>query len=302
MLPNLRKTVVSKLALVVGAMIDEQTPNTSELANVLPLDTKRQDMREQWLRRLLKNKLLDCKLIMEPFARNELEKAANNGQVILLSMDQTDLGDRMAVIVISVRIGDRALPLIWLAEEGSANISFEGQQKILEQVLSWLPVNATVMLLADRFYPSIKLINWLNTHSWQYRIRLKSNLTVVLNNGEKTTTGVLAEGVTERCLSNILLFAQGVSTNIGIWHETGHKQPWIIAMDCPPTLAKVKDYSAWWSIEPMFSDFKGRGFELEDSKLQHADRLERLILIMTLAMYWCVNAGIDDALKNPTPI
>lgn len=45
--PELRKTVVSKLALAVGAMIGGQTPNTVELANLLPLETERQDMREQ---------------------------------------------------------------------------------------------------------------------------------------------------------------------------------------------------------------------------------------------------------------
>ena len=54
-LPKLRKTIVEKLSLAVGAMIEAKTPNTVELANVLPLPTERQDMREQWLRRLLKN-------------------------------------------------------------------------------------------------------------------------------------------------------------------------------------------------------------------------------------------------------
>jgi hypothetical protein len=44
--PRLRKTVVSKLA--VKAMIEGQTPNTVELANLLPLDSERQDMREHW--------------------------------------------------------------------------------------------------------------------------------------------------------------------------------------------------------------------------------------------------------------
>ncbi len=45
--PRLRKTVIKKLALTVGAMIEGQTPNTVELANLLPLKTERQDMREQ---------------------------------------------------------------------------------------------------------------------------------------------------------------------------------------------------------------------------------------------------------------
>jgi hypothetical protein len=44
--------------------------------------------------------------------------------MILLSMDQTDLGDRFAVMIISVRSGDRSLPLVWRIEEGEANIGF----------------------------------------------------------------------------------------------------------------------------------------------------------------------------------
>jgi hypothetical protein len=35
--PKLRKTVVKKLSLAVGTMIEGQTPNTVELANLLPL-------------------------------------------------------------------------------------------------------------------------------------------------------------------------------------------------------------------------------------------------------------------------
>ncbi|MDO9046616.1 MAG: hypothetical protein Q7U66_02635 [Methylobacter sp.] len=81
-------------------MLEKQTPNTVELANLLPLETERQDMREQWLRRLLKNALLDCAIIMEPFARQELAEAGKCGQTILLSMDQTELGNRMALLML----------------------------------------------------------------------------------------------------------------------------------------------------------------------------------------------------------
>ena len=109
-LPDLNKPVVRKLSLAVGAMIEGQTPNTVELSNLLPLATDRQDMREQWLRRLLKSPAL----VMAPFAQAALKQAGQNGQVILLSMDQTDLGDRMAVLMITVRVGDRSLPLAWL--------------------------------------------------------------------------------------------------------------------------------------------------------------------------------------------
>jgi hypothetical protein len=266
------------------------------------LDTDRQDMREQWLRRLLKNPLLDCPKVMAPFAREALAKAARNGQTVLLSMDQTDLGDRMAVLMVALRVGDRALPLAWRVEEGPANIGIAGQRAVLEQVRAWLPEGAEVLLSADRFYPSAGLFEWLSTHGWHYRLRLKGNLVVDVGQGEETTTGALAQGVKERYLPGVRLFTQGVMTNIGILHEAGHPEPWIIAMDCTPTRTTVLDYGARWAVEPMFSDFKGRGFNLEDSQLEHGDRLERLILIMSLAMYWCVRVGQDDALHNPTPL
>ncbi len=300
--PRLRQTVVRKLALAVGAMIEGQTPNTVELANLLPLKTERQDMREQWLRRLLKNPLLLATAVMEPFARKKLAKAASNGQTVMLSMAQTDLGDRMAVLMVSLRIGDRALPLAWLAEEGPANIGFEGQRKVLEHVMAWLPEGAKVLLSADRFYPSADLFGWLDAHGWGYRLRLKGNLLADSGQGDEVTTRELAHGVKERYLAGVRLFAQGIMTNLGILHEAGHPEPWIIAMDCAPNRATVLDYAARWAIEPMFSDFKERGFELGDSQLEHADRLERLILIMSLAMYWCVRVGQHDALHRPTPL
>jgi len=300
-LPKLRKTVVNKLALAVGAMIEAQTPNTIELANVLPLPTEPSESREPWLRRLLKNPLLDSPVVLEPFARTALEEAARNGQTVILSMDQTDLGDRFAVLVVALQVGDRSLPLAWKVEAGAANIGFVGQHVLLEQIRAWLPPDTAVLLLGDRFYPSADLFTWLHQHGWQYRLRLKGNLTVDTGFCE-ATTGELADGVTERYLPEVRLFNGGVPTNLGILHEAGHKEPWIIAMDCQPTQAAVRDYGTRWVIEPTFSDFKSRGFQLEDTQLQAADRLGRLILIMTLAMYWCVQVGRHEALYHPTPL
>jgi hypothetical protein len=55
------------------------------------------------------------------------------------------------------------------------------------------------------------------------------------------------------------------------------------------------------TIEAMFSDFKIRGFGLEDSRLQRPERLDRLILVMALALHWAVSTGMWDAVHHPTP-
>ncbi len=51
----------------------------------------------------------------------------------------------------------------------------------------------------------------------------------------------------------------------------------------------------------MFSDFKSRGFGIEETQLRYADRLDRLILVMALALYVAVSTGQWDAVHHPTP-
>src|SRR5215212_7755741 len=55
-------------------------------------------------------------------------------------------------------------------------------------------------------------------------------------------------------------------------------------------------------IEAMFSDFKTRGFNLEASQIERPDRLDRLILVLALALYWAVSTGMWDAIENRTPV
>ncbi|MEZ5477086.1 MAG: hypothetical protein R3E95_06255 [Thiolinea sp.] len=61
-------------------MLEARTPNTQELVVSLPLETERADMREQWLRRLLKNPLVDNADILAPFAGSVLAQAGEGAK------------------------------------------------------------------------------------------------------------------------------------------------------------------------------------------------------------------------------
>ena len=123
--------------------------------------------------------------------------------------------------MVSLRIGGRALPLVWNAPAGAANLGFEGQKELLECVLSSLPPEAKVLLLADRSYPSVELFEWLKHHPWSYRLRLKGNILANPGFGCETTTGKWAQGVTLRLLPKVHVFARGIMTHLGILPEPG---------------------------------------------------------------------------------
>jgi hypothetical protein len=89
-----------------------------------------------------------------------------------------------------------------------------------------------------------------------WRLRLKQDLLVFEGGGETS------------------LAAKRVAIHVAMVHKPGHPEPWIIALCEAPTVHRAFDDGLGWGIEAMFSDFKSRGFGLEDSHLQRVERLK----------------------------
>ena len=207
----------------------------------------------------------------------------------------------MAGLLLAVQVGDRSLPLAGRVEALAANLGFAGQPLRRERVRGWLPLAAAGLLFGDRFSPCAEGFHRLHPHRWQSRRRLTGNLTVDPGSCE-ATTGERSQGVSERDLSAVRLVTRGVPTPLGILQEAGHQAPWIMAMDCQPTPAAGRASGARWAIEPLFSDFQSRGFQLEESPLRVPDRRERRRRIMALARDGWVGVGRHDARYHPTPL
>ena len=299
LLPNQRKTQRNNLSLLVATMLDVRSANLMDLAAGLPRDADRIDMRYQWISRVLINPLIDPDTVMSPFAREVLSRLASEDQPLVLIMDQSKLSDRHQGLMLAVRYGERALPVLWRVEATEGAIGFAVHKALLDAAVPLLPDGAEVCLMADRFYGTADLISWCQDRDWNYRLRLKGNL-VVRDAEDRMTTGQLA-ATRVFALENVQLTAKKATTNIGVIHDPDHVEPWIIAMSARPGYLKTLDYSARWAIEPMFSDFKSRGFGIQDTQIQHPDRLARLLLVMALAIYTAVSTGQWDARTNPTP-
>jgi hypothetical protein len=123
---------------------------------------------------------------------------------------------------------------------------------------------------------------------------------VVFDGDTRTTTKACAA---KRVfyLEDVELTGKRARTTIGIIQDPGHAEPWIIAMSAKPGYLKTLEYGGRWGIEPMFSDFKSRGFGVEDTHIHYPERLSRLLLVMALALHWAVSTGLWDARHHPTP-
>lgn len=298
-LPGQNKKQREGLALLVATALDVRSVNLNELAAALPRAAERLDMRYQWISRLLGNDLIGIDAVMASFARDILARSAASGQSLVLMIDQSKVNDAHQMVMVSLRLGARALPLAWRMKKTQGAIGFADYRRALEAVCALLPAGARVMLMGDRFYGSPALIFWCQARGWGWRLRLKQDLLVFEDGGETTLAECFARG--EHRLCDIELTEKRARTNIAMLHEAGHPEPWIIAMSEAPSTYRALDYAMRWGIEAMFSDFKTRGFNLEDSQIQRTDRLDRLMLVLSLALYWAVSTGMWDRVENKTP-
>jgi hypothetical protein len=113
---------------------------------------------------VLINPLMDPDDVMAPFAREVLSGLAVPGQPLVLILDPSKLNDRHQVLMLAVRSGERALPLLWRVEATEGAIGFAVQKALLDAAVPLVPEGAEVCLMAvlrhrrsDRVVPGPKL-------------------------------------------------------------------------------------------------------------------------------------------------
>lgn len=295
-LPQLHPESRSNQARVVATLLQLRESNTVLIANALPFATERLDMRYQRFKRILDFHALDLAHLMAPWGKELLQQLCRKGNRPVLSIDQSSAGSH-DVLMLAVRVGRRALPLLWKAFAFRTNPGFDEVRQLLEAVMPWMPPGTQPLLLGDRFYGSAALIGWLESRHWEYRLRLRDSLQVVVQ-GRARKTGDLEVG----SYSRVLLTEAEVETSLEVIHDGPlHAQAWVVAMNGrQPSEARGRDYGMRWSIEALFSDFKTRGYGIDKTQVRLERRLEMLLFLMTLGLYWATSTGMWELEKKGT--
>src|SRR3954463_12991168 len=185
-LPSQNKKQREGLALLVATGLDVRSVNLMELAAAVPRAAERLDMRYQWISRLLGNARIDVEAVMAPYAREVLARACAGSRALVVIIDQSKVNDAHHRVMVSLRVGERALPLAWRVKKTQGAIGFREQRDALATVAALLPEGVHPTLMGDRFYGSPALIAWCRDHGWGWRLRCKQDLRV-FDNGHETT-------------------------------------------------------------------------------------------------------------------
>jgi hypothetical protein len=217
-------------------------------------------------------------------------------QQAMLALDSSMLWGRYVIIRVSLVYRGRALPLAWkILEHGSASVSFDEYKSILEEASLLLPLHCEVVLLADRGFADVDLMQLAVRLNWHFNIRAKGNLLVHRAFKPSCKMSQLAPPkgeirlihtvqITQRRFGPVHLVLAHVKT------QKGYEQ-WMLVSDRPTALDTLDEYALRFDIEENFLDDKSAGFQLESSQLRDADALSRLCLVLAVATLYLVSTG-----------
>jgi hypothetical protein len=247
-----------------------------------------------WQRRCqrwLANARIDPESLYGPLILWAIQGWQKPGQAMHLALDTSMLWNRYCMVVVSVVCHGRAIPLLWQTlEHPSASVSAAVSIGLLEKADRLLAGFGAIRLLADRAFPSGELLSWFHGRErWSYVMRLPGDTEV---HGTAAPLGCQVRRLRLRrgqCrgFRGVRLWAGGThSVNLVLAHPTGLpvEEPWYLISNAEPILDLVWSYGRRFCCEQLFRDQKSGVLQLEDSGLRDPERIDRLLLVVAIAV------------------
>ena len=217
---------------------------------------------------------------------------------VYLALDTTLLGDQYCMMRLSVIYRGRAVPLAWqVVEHRSAQVAFRVYRDLLHRAAKLLPSGTRkVVLLADRGFADVALMQLCQQLGWGYRLRIKSNFLVHRSGHSSALVNQLLPKREGKAvfLHSVSLTGQCYGpVHLALARPQGKEDPWLIVSNELTGLQTFAEYGLRFAIEENFLDDKSNGFQLEDSKLRSAAAIERLFFGIATATLYLVVQGSE---------
>jgi Transposase DDE domain len=288
-----RKQVTNWIWIVVG-ILQAESCNLSKIANSLPMETKAES-RVTLIRRWLGN----SQVKVWPFYKKVLEHVLSGWSEVeaYLILDGVMVfGDRWQIFRVSLRHGCRAIPIAWTIVEGNGLVKVNKLKSMLEKVQRFMKRYVKqVTLFADAGFRDCDWAQLCLELGWNYAIRIACNTYITLPDGTSDRVDNWVPVNRNRYFQDVLLTRETkLQTNVSVTWTTDEKgQPEMVAIITNQIACRVRlrEYAGRMSIEQSFRDDKSGGFDLEHTRLQHAQRIDHLLLALSIATLWCHELG-----------
>lgn len=289
---------------IASGILQSKSVALGQIAVHLPMETKA-EARVTRIRRWLKNGSVEVWQLYRPILEQVLAGWQASEAVVILD-GVLVYGDRLQIFRLSLEHGCRAIPLGWVVVKGKGLTQVEILREMLQRVADFLKTRVEhVLFLADRGFRDCDWANLCQELGWDFAIRLAHNTSVTLENGSPLWISQLGVPQGEvRYFQNVkVTLAERLQGNLSVTWTDGHRGQKVellaIVSSRPASQDRLEEYARRMRIEESFRDDQSAGFDLEHTRLQHPQRLERLLLAVAIATLWCHEIG-EQVLQDPS--
>lgn len=283
------------LGWMVAALLGCGSVNQAQWGVYVQSRATQEGSHQRRWRRFLQNQKVKAENLYVPLLLNAIAKWQETQ--IYLALDTTLLWNEYCFISLAVIAGGRAVPFLWLGlEHNSASVEWEKYQPLLDKAHEYLKDFENVTLLADRGFANQELVGWLQKSRWHWAIRLPSDTIIqgVRRRGFGYEVRELYPPKREAVFyRNIRVWKEAeLQANLALASVPSAKENWAIITDMSPSLEIFWQYGLRFRTEHLFLDSKSGVFQWESSCLCSAPRLERLYLVVAVAILFATLTGM----------
>ena len=282
------------LAMLITGILRGKSGQLRTIANGVQYDHQQESLIERF-RRFVRNTNIEVEVAYAPINALILKAIAQG--TITLMIDSTKMGGRCICLMLSVYYKSRALPFAWVTFKGrKGHSSQQVQLGLFKRVKALLPADMPVVLLGDGEFDGSEVVAWFikETH-WQFVCRTDKR-TKVFYQAEWVALNDIPFKEGDEGFLNDVRFTEkntiGPLNILVVWHEA-KQEHWFFVTNFQTATEAKNNYAFRFTIETLFSDLKGRGFNLDDTRLWHPERLNRLIFAGAIAYFLIITLGVE---------
>jgi hypothetical protein len=285
---------------VVGVCLTK-TVNFNQWGEVVISRAHYASSHQRRFQRWLHNKQIKPIKFFLPLIRAAMQIWPSEG-ILYLALDTSDLKNGYILIRLALIYRGRAIPVSWrVIKHNSTSVGYKDYKVVLKQALCILPPGLSIILLADRGFVHQELIKFCRQHHWGYRLRAKSTTRIRLPDRSVTSFGQLCPPKGHaHFYQDVYILGEGIigPVNIALANPQEDEEPWYIISDASTNLTTLDEYALRFDIEEGFLDDKSGGFQVEATKLDDAQAIARLFLVLAIATLHFTSVGVAVVKRN----
>jgi len=280
---KLHKSRLEFLSLVLIALVQAKTVNLASLVGVIESKAQAESLYRREQRFFQSLRLTD-----ETILKYALGLHARHSYSLCLDRTNWKFGKLdINVLPLAYAYEGVAVPLLWCLLPKAGNSATRERITLLERLLKLLPLDQGEVLLADREFIGGDWFAYLCQHNLPFVIRVRKD---ALGDGWFHLFGFFQHlPIGERKLLKQRYRIFGVELAVAGARLDGGEYI-IVATNRNPKQA-LAGYAKRWQIESLFKALKSGGFDVEATHLRHLERINTLLVVVTLAFLGALKVG-----------